>query len=137
MRNIRFNNKNIIASFIIILFVLLLCLPKIIDLIPSREVKYIITVIISLLVVLLCIYITYNDIRKREYTTTIYIVLLEIIGIIIIAYVVFDYIHFPTTDVTDIDALLRSNNIHIACLFYILCESISVNFLKSDRFKKK
>ncbi|GLC30176.1 hypothetical protein [Clostridium omnivorum] len=131
----RIHNKSIIVSFIIILFILLLCLPNIIDLIPSRKVKYVITVVFCLLVFLFLVYITYNDIRKREYTTTVYIVLLEIIGII--AYVIGSYTYFHKTGVSDIEVLLRRNNIQAACLFYILCESIVITFLKRDSFKKK
>lgn len=131
----KIHNKSIIVSFIIILFILLLCLPNIIDLIPSKKVKYVITVVFSLLVFLFIVYITYNDIRKREYTTTVYIVLLEIIGIIV--YVIGSYTYFHKTDVSDIEVLLRRNNIQAACLFYILCESIVITFLKRDSFKKK
>lgn len=131
----KIHNKNIIVSFIIILFVLMLCLPKIIDLIPSSEVKYVVTVIFSLLVFLFLIYITYDDIKKREYTTTVYIIFLDIIGIVV--YAVLFYNCFNKIDVTDIEALLRSNHIQVACLLYILCESIALSFLKSNRFKKK
>lgn len=128
-------SKNIIISFIILLFVLMLCLPNIIDLIPSTGVKYVITVIFSFLVFLFLIYITFNDIRKKEYTTTVYIVLLDIVTIIVFA--VLSYVYFNKTDTADINTLIRRDAISIAGSLYLLCESIAQNFLKSARFKGK
>ena len=131
----RVKKKNIIVSSIIILFALLLFLPNIVDLIPSKEVKFAIAIIFSLLVFLFLIYVTYSDIRKSEFTTTVYLVLLDIIGIIVFVVVNYTYLH--KSNETNIEILLQKSNIRIVCLLFLLCSSILVYFLKNDRFMKK
>jgi len=135
----RVKKEIILVSSVIILFALLLFLPNIIDLIPSKEVKFEIAVIISLLVFLLLIYVTYSDIRKSGFTTTVYIVLLDIIVIIVLVVLTYNYIYtyIHKSNEINIEILLRNINIRTVSLLVFLCSSILKNFLESKRFKKK
>lgn len=130
-----FKKEHFIASLIIILFILLLFVPNIVDLIPSEEMKYVVTIIFSVLVFIFLIYLTYDDIRKRKFTTTVYIVLLDIIGIINFVFVGYTLLIYSNQ--TNFEAILHKNNIHIVGLFGLLCISILLNYLKSKKFMKK
>lgn len=134
----KFNKKDIIISaIIIIVFLLLLFLPNIIDLIPSKNIQYLISIIVSILVFLGLIYGIFNDIRKREFTTTVYIVLADIT--ILISYIVLMYTCFHNLKASNIDIeyILQQNRIRIICLLSMLCASMLLSFLKSERFIKK
>ena len=128
-------HRNFAVSLIIVLFVLLLFLPKIIDLIPSEEIKYSIIIIFSTLVLLLLIYLAYSDIRKKEYTTTMYIVLLDIIGII--SYVYIGYVILTNSKEAGFDVVLQKNNTYTVGLVSLLCILILLRYLKSEKFIKR
>lgn len=130
----RFNKKNIIVLIVVILFALLLFLPNVIGLIPSDRVKFVIYNIFSLLVFLFLIYITYNDIRERKFTTTVYIVLADIIVMAVFAAVMYTFYNY--FNVTNVDILLRESRIRVTSLIFLFCSSILLNYLKSDKFKK-
>ena len=132
----RVKKENIIVSSVMILFALQLFLPNIIDLIPSKEVEFAIAIIISLLVLLLLIYVTYSDIRKSKFTTTVYIVLLDIIRIIVFVFLTYTYMHIKS-DETNIEILLRYINIRTVSLLVLLCSSILISFLENNRYIKK
>ena len=131
----RVKKEHFITIVIIILFGLLFFLPNSIDLITSEEIKYKVTVIFSILVFLFLLYLTYDDIRKRKFTTTAYIVLLDIIGIF--NYIIVCYIFLIYQSKTNFEVLLHKNNIRIAGLLVILFTSVLLNYLKNDKFIKK
>ena len=131
----RVKKEHFITIVIIILFGLLFFLPNSIDLITSEEIKYKVTVIFSILVFLFLIYLTYDDIRKRQFTTTAYIVLLDIIGIF--NYIIVCYTFLIYQSKTNFEVLLHKNNIRIAGLLVILFTSVLLNYLKNDKFIKK
>lgn len=135
LRCMRFDKKFIMLLLIIILLALLLFLPSIINLIPSYEVKFVITIIFLILIFFFLVYVTYNDVRKKQFTTTAYIVLIEVITLIV--YVVVCYTSFKNLNVIDTKILLQENHIRVASLIFLLCSSIVLNFLKSERFIKK
>lgn len=130
-----FDKKNFIVLLIIVVFGLVLFMPNIIDLIPSHEVKFTAAIIFSLLAFLFLIYITYSDIRKKQYTTTVYIVILDIIQVVVFAIV--GYMLLNNSPVINSEILLRVNHIRAASLMYALCSSILLDFLKSERFVRK
>ena len=132
----RFNKDKIIALFIISLFILLYFLPNIIELIPSTEVKSVITNILLLVIFLFLIYVTYNDLRKSKYTTTVYIVVVDII-VIIGCVVYYCTYYFYTSSIMNIKILLYKNNIRSVCWVVLLCTGILLHFLQSERFMKK
>lgn len=131
----RFDKKYIVLLLIIILFGLVLFLSSIINSIPSYKLKFVITIIISLLFFLFLVYITYDDVREKNFTTTTGIVLIELI--ILLVYIVVSYTFFKNLNVIDTKVLLRENHIRVASYIYLLCSSILLNFLKSERFIKK
>lgn len=131
----RFDKKFIVLLLIIILFGLVLFLPSIINSIPSYKLKFVITIIISLLFFLFLVYITYDDVREKKFTTTTGIVLIELITLLV--YIVVSYTFFKNLNVIDTKVLLRENHIRVASYIYLLCSSILLNFLKSERFIKK
>ena len=131
----RVKKEHFITIVIIILFGLLFFLPNSIDLITSEEIKYKVTVIISILVFLLLIYLTYDDISKRKFTTTAYIVLLDIISII--NYIILSYTFLIYPNKTNYEVILHKNNILTVGLLVILFTSVLLNYLKNDKFIKK
>lgn len=131
----RVKKEHLIASLIIILFVLLLLLPNIVNLITSEEIKYKVNITITVLVFLFLIYSTYDDIRKRKFTTTVYIVALDIIQII--NFITLCYTFLIYSNETSIEIMLHKNNIHIVSLLVLLCISLMLSYLKSEKFIKK
>ena len=132
MMVIRVMKKIILVSSVIILLALELFLPHIIDLIPSKEIPFAIS-----LVILLFIYVTYSDIRKSAFTTTVYIVLLDIILIIVFVVLTYTYTYMYKPNETNVEIILQYNNIFTVSLWVLLCSSILKDFLESKRFKKK
>ena len=124
-----------INIIIITLFGLLFFLPYTIGLITSEEIKYKFTVIFSILVFLFLIYLTYDDISKRKFTTTAYIVLLDIIGIINYIIVCCTFLFYQSE--TNFEVISHKNNIRLVGLLVILFTSVLLNYLKNDKFIKK
>ncbi len=131
----RLDKKIILGAAIIILFGLLLFLPNIVALIPSERVQFALAIIFCFLVFLLLIYVTYNDIRKKQYTTAVFIVLADII--IIVAFAAICYTYFHKSNVTNTEILLRKIHIRTIAGVSSLCASILLSFLRSQRFIKK
>lgn len=131
----RFKKEHFIIIVIIILIGLLSFLPNIINSITSEEIKYKVTVIFFILVFLFLIYLTYDDISERKFTTTAYIVLLDIIGII--TYIIVCYTFWIYRNETKLEVLFYKNNIRIAGSVFILVSSVLLNYLKSEKFIKK
>ena len=131
----RFNKSNIIISVIFSLFILLLFLPKLVDLIPSGEVKFAISIILALLVFIFILFETYGDITKKQFTTTPYIVLSDIISII--AFAVLGYLSFTKFDLKNIEVLLYRINARNTAALFLFGGMLIRNFFKSQRFEKK
>jgi hypothetical protein len=131
----RIKKKHFITLLMIMLFVLFLFLPNIINLISSEEIKYKITIAFSVLVILFLIYSTYDDIRKREFTTSLYIVLIDIIETIYFAFLFYTFLIYSGE--TNLDIILKEDKIRIVGLIILLCSSILQNYLKSNRFIRK
>jgi hypothetical protein len=139
-RNIKINKSDLISVMIIILYILLLVLsriilPKVIDLIPSKEMQSTITKIMLMLLFIVFIFETYGDIIKKQFTTTVYIVLADIVQISALAVLV--YLNFKGYDATNIEVLLKRNNYHIMAMLFLSGAVLLRGFLKSEEFKKK
>lgn len=130
----RVKKEHFITPLCIILLVLLWFLPKIIDLITSKEIKYKVIIIICALIFLFPIYAIYDDIRKKKFTTIVYIVLLDIIEII--NFGVLCYTFFIYSGETNLEVILHKNNIRVVCLLIQFGISVLSNYLKSHKFIK-
>lgn len=130
----RVKKEQFITSLFIILLVLLWFLPNFVNSITSEEIKHKITIIMSVLVLLFLIYVTYDDIRKKKFTTIVYIVLLDSIGII--NFVALCYTFFIYSGETNFEAILHKNNIRLVCLLIQFCISVLSNYFKRDKFIK-
>lgn len=131
----KINKSDLIFVMIIILCVLLFFLPNFIDLIPSKEVQSIIAIIMLMLVFILIIFETYGDITRKQFTTTVYIVLADIVQIS--ALTVLGYLSFKSYDATNIEALLKRTDYHTMAVLFFLGAILVRNFFKSEKFKKK
>lgn len=131
----KLNKSHMIFAISIILFILLLFLPNIIDLIPSKEVKSIIVIILAMLTFIAIIFETYDDLTKKQFTTNIYIILADIIEII--SFGILGYISFKSYDTTNIEVILKRNDHIAAAKLFFLGAILVRSFLKSQRFKKK
>lgn len=131
----KLNKSDMIFAISIILFILLLFLPNIIDLIPSKEVKSIILIILAMLTFIAIIFETYDDLTKKQFTTTIYIILADIIEII--AFGILGYLSFKSYDTTNIEVILKRNDHITAAKLFFLGAILVRSFFKSQRFKKK
>lgn len=131
----RVKKEHFITIVLIILFGLLFFLPNMIDLITSEEIKFKVTVIFSILVFLFLIYLTYDDIRKRKFTTTAYIVFLDII--VITNFIILSYTFYIYPSNTNPEVILHKINIRIVSLLVLLLTSVLLNYLKNDKFIKK
>jgi hypothetical protein len=131
----RINKRNLLISVVVILFILLLFLPKIIDLIPSVEVKFVVVSILASLTLIFMIIETYQDITKKQFTTTVFIVLSDIIQIV--AFLVLGYLSFRSYDVINIEAVLTKNDARMLAIMLIFGANLVRTFLKSQRFEKK
>lgn len=131
----RAKKEYFIILLIIMYFVCLLFLPKIFNLISSEEIKNKITIAFSVLVIFFLIYLTYDDTRKQEFTTTLYIVLIDIIRVICFAFPFYTFLVYSGK--TNLDIILKENKIESVSLIILSCSTILQNYLKSDRFIKK
>lgn len=134
----KFNKANIISSIFIticiLLLFLLLFLPKIIDLIPSKDTRFIIYIILFILFFIHIIFETYHDIRKKQFTTKIYIVITDIIAII--AFTVLFYINFTNHNETNIEVVLQKSTYSMMALLFFAGAILIQTLLKNQRFKK-
>lgn len=130
-----FIKKYIIISVVIILSILPPFLSNIIVLIPSTEIKYATIIVLYVLFLIFMIFEIYGDIRKKQYITTAYIVLTDII--IIASYAILGYLNFVSFNRMNVQALVKRNSIRIVNELIFFASVLIHNFLKSQRFKKK
>lgn len=130
----KLNKKNIINFVIVTLFILLFLL-KFIGRVFSDEVKDIVTIIVGLLVFILMIFEIYDDINDKQFTTTVYIVLADIIQLI--AFIVVGYYSFKSYDKDNLEVILnrRSEFGILSGLFYLGARFVR-DYLKSQKFMK-
>lgn len=125
----------LLIALIIVLLILLLFLPNIINLIPDSRIKYGVTIVLSGLLFAYLLYLIYADLRNKQYVTTIYIVLSDII--IVLSFGVLAYTSFKRVDVKNIEALFLNFNMGLNAKLVLLCTTLLRSFLKSERFKKE
>lgn len=125
----KLNKSDMIFAISIIFFILLCFLPNIIDLIPSKEVKSIVLMILSMLAFIAIIFEIYDDLTKKQFTTTIYIILADIIEII--AFGILAYLSFKSYDTTNVEVLLKRNDYITAAKLSFLGAILVRNLLKS------
>lgn len=131
----RLNKNNVIFSAVVILIIILLFLPRIIDRIPSKEVKLAASIIVCLLILIYIIFETYRDITKKQYTTNTYIVLTDILQIL--AFAVLSYISFKSYNKKNIEEIFKIYNARIVSELILFAAILLRNFLRSQRFEKK
>lgn len=131
----KLNKSNVMFFMAIILCILLFFLPQIIELIPSKEAKSIVIIILSILVFIDIIFDIYSDITKKQFTTTVYIVLTDIIEIV--AFAVLCYLSFTSYDAANVEVLFKRIYAHEMAVIFFLCAILIRNFLRSQRFMKK
>lgn len=127
--------KSYIISFIIvILFILVIFLPNIIDLIPSQKVKIIVAGILFFLMLILMIFTTYKDIRKKEYTNNVFIVITDVVQIS--SYLVLGYIALVPYDVKNIELLFSKINHRMIAILVFASTILIQSYFKREKFKK-
>lgn len=130
MKNSRSNNM---SALYIVVGVLIILSINYIDSILAVRSKLIPLIVICFLIVILWIIKTNNDIRKKQYVTSLYIVITDII--IIGSYVVLGYISFKSYNSTK--GLLCVNSVFIMAFLCGLCGMSFGKYLINDKFKKE
>lgn len=130
-----YTNKNIIKILFTILFIILLSLPRFISLAFSNEIRDLIAIIVGALVLILMIYEIHVDIKRKQFTTNIYLALIDIIQVV--AFAVLGYLSFKRYDKGNIEAVLKRNEFSILFVLLFVGTSFLKDFFKSEAFKKK
>jgi hypothetical protein len=133
------NKSKYIASKIIILFMflyfLLIFLPTIIHMIPDTKFKFALGIIVFCLTFIFILYVTYKDIRNKQYVTTKFIVLTDIVMIILFVNSVL--VVFKIYDIRYTEMFLDKNDIQ---LLIVICFAVGAwlkKFLKREQFMNK
>lgn len=108
----------VIYSMIIISFFLLFFSSKIVNLIPSKEIRTVILIIGYIIIFIFIISDTCRDITKKNLSTSLYIVLADIIQII--AYAAMGYLSIMIYKTVNIEILLRLNGERILAVLLLL-----------------
>ncbi len=113
----KFDRNILLFPVIIILFIGLFLSSKIIELIPANRPVFVdLTVYIIMLAIF--IFLTYKDIMRKKYTTTTYIVILDILAIIYIIGAAYgNYLNYYETDL--LSKIERNLNIYLASIFFL------------------
>jgi hypothetical protein len=134
MKSMRVIKEAFLILIILALLAVSLFSRKIINLIPSNKIIFV-AATIYLLGLALFIFLTYRDITRKQYTTTLFIVVADIIAIIyfaVIAYMIF--IGSNETDILEL-AKMKVNISKAALLFAGVLWGRS--YVKSEKFRKK
>ena len=133
------NKSKYIASKIIILFMFLyfylIFLPTIIHIIPDTKFKFVLGIIAFFLVFIFIVYVTYKDIRNKQYVTTKFIVLTDIV--IIVAFINSVLIIYKIYDIRYTEMFLDKNDIQLLIVICFALGGWLKNFLKREQFMKK
>lgn len=123
----RINKSTIKATIIVICLILLVIPSKAMDIFPySEKVKIAVAIIIYLIFFVSMIGKTYDDLKKNEFTTTVYLVLLDIVRIIVYLAVLW-YLSRPGINV----------KVFLILNFFFFGTVLAEIPLKHERFKKK
>ncbi len=126
---IKFNK--LIKILLIFFIVIIILIPK--KYLAMNQLNYL-EIIISVLFFLYFTICLYMDIAKRQYSTSILIIVVDIINIIALA--ILCYLYFKNYDKTNMDALWnRKTNIQTCAFLLILMVPIKY-ILENQRFKK-
>jgi hypothetical protein len=128
------NNYKSALKFIriILMIIVIFFLPSTIDGIPNERTKFIISIVFFSIIFILLLYESYKDFINKQYSTTIFIILSDVV--IIFLYIVFAVIFFKYyKHILSSGIKLNINQIFLLPWTVILLR----HFLKSDRFIKK
>lgn len=127
--------KSYIISLLLIgVIVCLIFLPNAIDLIPSQKVKIIVAVILFFLMLILMIFTTYKDIRKKEYTNNVFIVITDVVQIS--SYLVVGYIALVPYDVKNMELLFSKIDHRMFAMLVFASTILLQSYFKTEKFKK-
>ncbi|MDP4088090.1 MAG: hypothetical protein Q8930_02315 [Bacillota bacterium] len=130
----KFKKAYLTFPVIIILLALLFCLPGIIESIPSGNMRFGVIITLYVLVLILFIYEALHEIIKKQFTTTIFVVLMDIVEI-----TSFGFAGYLSYKINLTAALLDKVQFHLDSTLLIIvfmAAGLIKQFLKTQRFRK-
>jgi len=119
----------------IIIFAILIFLPNIIEKNPNSTVRLLFCFFVFAVALLFVIFDIFRVIKERKYTTTILIVIVNVIMILVIACSIFLY--YMSINTKDLERIVYLSNVELAVKSMVLVGMLLNQFFRCKRFMRK